>query len=201
MRIGVYGGTFDPIHIGHLVMASIAKEELQLDQVWMVPSYLPPHKIGEDRQPTTAFVHRLNMVSLAIQGREGFFVSDIEGKRLAPSYTIDTLTLLREQDPDVTWFFLCGADSLATIHTWHRAHDLLDGFPIGVFRRPGFDPGEIEQSLRRNRFNLERIVWIDTPELEISSTWLRMRLQQGKEVADLIPENVRSYIKEHQLYA
>lgn len=200
MRIGLYGGTFDPIHIGHLVMASMAKEQLNLDQIWLIPAYRPPHKDTMEHHPNSDFDQRLEMVRLAIQGREGFYVSDIEGKRREPSYTYDTLMELSRQHPSKEWVFLCGADSLAGISSWHRAKDLLDTFRVGVFRRPGYDLNKIREMLERAQLNTDHVSWIDTPELDISSTWLRQQLQSGKEVAELIPAAVQRFIKEHRLY-
>jgi nicotinate-nucleotide adenylyltransferase len=200
MRIGVYGGTFDPIHIGHLIMASLAKEQLELQQIWLVPAYRPPHKDTAEHHPASDFDCRLEMVKLAIEGRAGFYVSDIEGRRQKPSYTYDTLIELQRENPDVTWVFLCGADSLASIDSWYRAKDILDTFHIGVFRRPGYDPKRVDEILKQSHLNRNHVSWVDTPELDISSTWLRQRLQAGKEVAELIPVQVQRYIKEQRLY-
>src|ERR1700730_1511786 len=148
MRIGIYGGTFDPIHIGHLILANLAKEELHLDRVVFVPAFRPPHKENSDH-PVHEFSHRLRMVELAIQDIPHFEVSNMEEERAGLSYTYDTLyelSLAADNRDDL--IFLCGADSLSTITTWYRAHDLLQYFALGVFKRPSYKVRESIEHLR-----------------------------------------------------
>ncbi|UOF88897.1 nicotinate (nicotinamide) nucleotide adenylyltransferase [Fodinisporobacter ferrooxydans] len=199
MRTGVYGGTFDPIHIGHLIMATLAREELELDQVLWIPAYRPPHKDEQSNQPLSSYDHRLRMVELAIADRPYFSLSTIEGEKDGPSYTYDTLKQLQARRSD-TYLFLCGADSLATIDTWHRARDLMQEFTLGVFQRQEYQAQDVKRKLETLGFYFENVRWLDTPVFDVSSTWLRQRLRMGLGVADLIPHSVYNYIKEHGLY-
>lgn len=196
-RIGVFGGTFDPIHYGHLVIAEDARVYLQLEKVLFVPARQPPHKPSGSY---SAFPHRVRMTELAIADNPHFVLSLIEAKRPGPSYTVDTLRQLRaELGPDVELYFIIGMDSLANITTWHKPAELLTLCRVVVAERAGYsvDLAVLEEALPglRNRLEL-----IDTPELSISSTDLQRRVRSGLAIRYQLPPQVEKYIYEHRLY-
>ncbi|MDD4890137.1 MAG: nicotinate-nucleotide adenylyltransferase [Phycisphaerae bacterium] len=202
-RIGLYGGSFNPIHFGHLIPALAAAELLSLDKLIFVPSANPPHK------PAAAHLvapeHRLEMVRRAIEGNPQFDVSDIELKRAGPSYTIDTIAELRRQyGLDVLLHWLIGADSLADLGLWHRAGELVDACRIVTMARPGWP---VEKAIDRLRDKLTedqvaRLAGgvIATPLIEISATNIRHRIAAGKSVRYFLPGVVLHYIEQHALY-
>ncbi len=187
-KIGVYGGTFDPIHIAHLIVAEIAREQCGLDKVIFMPCAVPPHKemggVSEAR-------HRYNMVRLAVSDHPDFSVSDMEIKRGGTSYTIDTLRQLSAHfslDPSQL-FLIIGADSLADIDTWKEPEEIFRQATPVVAGRPG-----IKLPQNRNVFVLR------TPLLEISSTRLRSAVGNGSSIRYLVPAAVENYIDRHHLY-
>lgn len=196
-RLGVLGGTFDPIHHGHLVAAQEARYQLGLDLVLFVPAGNPPHKPS---RPISAAAHRLKMVELAIAGKPGFALSRVDVDRPGPCYTVDTLALLREEwGSGPTFFFIEGADSLAEITTWYRPQHLIQLSELAVVRRPG-----VELDLDRLEIELpglgERLHWVQMPLLEISSSELRARVRDGRPISYLLPQRVEAYIREQSLY-
>jgi len=196
-RLGVLGGTFDPIHHGHLVAAQEARHQLGLDLVLFVPAGNPPHKPA---RPISAAAHRLRMVELATAGRSDFALSRVDVDRPGPCYTVETLALLREEwGSTPTFFFIEGADSLAEITTWYRPHLLIQLSELAVVRRPG-----VELDLDRLEIELpglgERLHWVQMPQLEISSSELRARVRDGRPISYLLPESVEAYVREHGLY-
>jgi len=196
-RIGVLGGTFDPIHYGHLVIAEDARAYLHLEKVLFVPARQPPHK---PRNSYSAFQHRVRMTELAIANNPHFVLSLIEAQRPGPSYTVDTLRQLRaELGPNVELYFVIGMDSLASILTWYKPAELLGLCRIVVAERAGYhvDLAALEAALPGLRDKLELI---DTPELSISSTDLQQRVQRGLSIRYQVPPEVERYIYEHRLY-
>ena len=196
-RLGILGGTFDPIHHGHLVAAEEAHHQLQLDQVLFVPAGAPPHK---SRRPISPAHHRLRMVELAIAGKPYLAISRVDVDRAGPCYTVDTLELLRaEWGPEPTFFFIEGADSLADILTWYQPQRLIERCELAVVERPG-----VELDLPRLETHLPgltaRIHWVQMPRLEISSSDLRARVRAGRPIAYLVPAAVEAYIREQGLY-
>ena len=196
-RLGVLGGTFDPIHHGHLVAAQEAQYQLGLDLVLFVPAGNPPHKPA---RPISAAAHRLRMVELAIAGRSDFALSRVDLDRPGPCYTVDTLALLREEwGSGPTFFFIEGADSLAEITTWYRPQRLIQLSELAVVRRPG-----VELDLDRLETELpglgQRVHWVRMPQLEISSSELRVRVRDGRPISYLLPESVEAYVREQGLY-
>ncbi|OAN16163.1 nicotinate-nucleotide adenylyltransferase [Exiguobacterium undae] len=188
MKIGLMGGTFDPPHIGHLLIAEQAKEQLQLDAVWFLPAKLPPHK----QSTGTSADKRLQLVEAAIQCNEAFSVSDIEFERETKSYTYDTIRELKDRYPEHDFFFLIGADSLVSLGTWYRADDLYQEVRFGAVARPG------------SRYLIPegaQVTAVDMPLLEVSSTDIRQRVARGRSIRYLVPEPVRQLIKEWKLYA
>lgn len=196
-KIGILGGTFDPIHLGHLVAAQEAWWQLGLEQVLLVPAGHPYHK----RQPPVAEAfHRLKMVELAVMDTPYFSVSRVDLDRPGPGYTVDTLRLLRaELGPEPAFYFIEGADSLADILTWHRPQDILELAELAVVRRAGvdLDLSRLEQSLPGL---LARVHWIDMPWIDVSSHDLRARVREGRPIRFLVPAAVEDYIREQGLY-
>ena len=196
-RLGILGGTFDPVHHGHLVAAGEARHQLALDLVLFVPTGTPPHK---REQPILLAEHRLRMLELATAGREHFAVSTVDIDRSGPCYTADTLELLRaEWGPEPTFYFIEGADSLADILSWYRPQRILELCHLAVVERPGtkIDVDRLAQHLP----GLEsRLHWIQMPLLEISSSDLRARAIAGRPISYLVPRAVEAYIVEHTLY-
>ena len=196
-RLGILGGTFDPVHHGHLLAASEAHHQLSLDLVLFVPTGAPPHK---REQPISAAEHRLRMLDLATADCAYFAVSRIDVDRPGPCYTVDTLELLRvEWGPDPTFFFIEGADSLADLLTWYRPRRILELCRLAVVERPGTEI-DLDRLAQRLPGLQARLHWIQMPLLEISSRDLRKRVRTGQPISYLVPRAVEAYIMEHGLY-
>ena len=196
-RIGVIGGTFDPIHVGHLIIAQEALTRLGLDQIVFVPAGTPPHKLDH---PITDPEHRLEMVRLAVAGNERFSVSRIDIDRSGPCYTVDTIRLLQDAWSGGTEiYFLIGADSLIDLPTWHRPDLLLRLCHVVALARPGYqvDMAALEHRLPGIGCSIQLI---DAPTLDISATELRDRVRRGWSIRYLVPHDIESYIKRHCLY-
>ena len=196
-RLGIFGGTFDPIHHGHLVAAEEARHQLELDRVLFVPARVPPHKPAG---PITPASHRVRMVKLAIAGNPHFAVSRVDVDRPAPSYTVETMELLRaEWGPGPRFFFIEGPDSLSDIVSWYRPQRLIELCELAVVARPG---GEIDLPQLESRLPglSARLHWVEMPLLEISSTDLRARVRAGRPISYLVPLKVEAYIHRHGLY-
>lgn len=193
-RLGLLGGTFDPIHIGHLVMASYAIDALELDAVWFMPAQTPPHKDHE----IADVVHRSAMCRLAVDLDTRFSFSDLDLQGDSPSYTSELLERVHEQLPAVELVFLIGTDSLASFPTWHQPERILDLASLGVAERPGTVLHErVLDALPGLR---SRVQEFDSPLIELSSTEIRNRRRAGKSITYLVPEVVEDYIVEHGLY-
>ncbi|MCB0833782.1 MAG: nicotinate-nucleotide adenylyltransferase [Bacteroidetes bacterium] len=190
-RLGLFGGTFDPIHTGHLLIAQMALEHCQLDEVLFIPSARPPHKT--DRS-LIAFEHRLAMTSLAVAGSKSFAVSDVEQRFSDLSYTIQTLRWIQSHRPDCSFYLIIGSDSLLALPTWKQPEELVQRAELIVYRRLEYDPAQAEK-----RF-LEKAHLIDHPIIDVSSTWVRDRIQDGLSIRYLVPEHVEEYLIRHQLY-
>lgn len=193
-RLGILGGTFDPIHIGHLVMASYAIDALQLDKVWFMPAQTPPHK----KREITDVEHRVEMVHRAVNIDSRFEFSDLDLRGDTPSYTSDLLGTLNTMMPDTELVFLVGADSLANFSTWHEPETIIRLATLGVAERPG---SVIDNEVRDSVPGLaDRILEFDSPLIELSSTEIRERRQNHKSITYLVPEGVEDYIVERGLY-
>ena len=168
-RIGILGGTFDPIHIGHLVMASYAMDALNLDTVWFMPAQSPPHKPNG----ITPTVHRVEMVRRAVALDSRFQFSDLDLNPRGPSYTVELLARVQEREPHAELVFLMGADSLHSLPTWHDAEGIIARAEIGVAERPGTS---IDEDVRRAVPGLaQRLLEFDSPLIELSATEIRER--------------------------
>jgi nicotinate-nucleotide adenylyltransferase len=209
-RLGILGGTFDPVHYGHLDAGDAAQRALGLDEVRLIPAHDPPHRSIEPR--ASAF-HRFALVALAIDGRPGWRVSDAEVSRQGPSYTVDTLRGLRGEGwlPSQV-FFILGADAFAEIATWHEFPAVLDEAHFVVVARPGttLDAAVartpvVHQRVRAATAQLARagdhaIVLVEAATRDVSSTSVRARVAAGQPIDDLVPAAVARHIVSHQLY-
>ncbi len=201
-RIALFGGSFNPIHVGHLIVARSIVEQLGLDRLIFLPSARPPHKNGATLAEGD---HRCAMVRLAIADEPGFELSAYDYDRPGPSYTIDTVTHFRQTlGLEIILYWIIGADSLADLTTWYRVGALVDCCRIITARRPGFR--EVDWDRLRSRLSEEQIAVLragvlDTPMIEISATDIRRRVREGRTIRYLVPESVRAYIGEHGLYA
>lgn len=197
-RIGIMGGTFDPIHMGHLVMAEAVRMDYALDKVLFIPTGISPHKT---QFPVTSAIHRYIMTMMATYSNPYFFLSPIERDRPGPSYTIDTVrALVAQYEPGTEFYFLTGTDAVLELHTWNNIYELLDLCHFVAASRPG-KIRTIEQEIQRlGPKAVERIHRLTTPELEISSTDIRERVRMGKSIRYFVPENVEHYIHKEGLY-
>lgn len=192
MHVGVFGGTFDPPHVGHLVVARDALEALSLDRVLFVPAHRSPFKAGDGGTPAET---RLEMVERAVADDPGFEVSRIEVDRPAPSYTVDTLRSLAEREPGVRWTLLLGADQWASFGDWKEPREIARLARIAVLTREGRDPAEVDPGVD--------VPWTSVPvtRLDVSSTELRERVASGRTVRHRVSEAVRAFIESKELYA
>ena len=195
--LGILGGTFDPIHIGHLRIAEAVYERIALEKIIFIPAFVPPHKVGQDYAPAE---HRYAMTELAVKPYPHFTVSDMELRRSGVSYTIDTLRELRQIYPDKELDFIIGADSVAQLHTWNSINEMLQLATFVAAGRPGYE-GVMEEVVHHlGAAAAERIMLLHTPEYDISSTEIRTRLHEGASLAGLVPRAVEQYINAHNLY-
>ena len=198
-RIGLMGGTFDPIHYGHLVTAEGARVEFGLEKVIFVPSGRPPHKPAAH---VTAAEHRYLMTVLATLSNPYFDVSRIDIDRPGPSFTVDTVQEARQLwGPDAQIFFITGADAILEILTWKDPERLLSSCHVIAATRPGYDLSRLESSIGQlwARFS-HRIHVVQVPAMSISSSDIRERVRRGYPIRYLVPESVADYIYKHRLY-
>jgi nicotinate-nucleotide adenylyltransferase len=200
MRIGVFGGTFDPIHVGHLIIAEQCREQAQLDRVLFVPSARPPHKLG---QPLTPFDRRAEMIRLAIAGNPVFAVEDLEKDRPGPSYTADTLAELHRRDATAELHLILGADCLPDLPTWHEPARIVAQAKLLVVARPGWPSWDAEQLRSALKLAPDMPVQQQTiavPLLEIASRDLRQRVADGHSIRYFVSNAVAAYVAEKNLY-
>jgi nicotinate-nucleotide adenylyltransferase len=207
-RIGILGGTFDPIHTGHLDLADAASLALHLTRMYVITANLPPHR----PQPNASNFHRFAMVSLAVAGRQGWRASDLELRSPLPSYTSETLRKFHERDYQPgELFFVMGADSFAEIGAWHAYPTILEAAHFAVVSRPGFPAEALRRQLPdlANRMALPPaatgrteplIILIDAPTSDVSSTAVRRRCADGLSITGMVPAPVQQHIEQHGLY-
>jgi nicotinate-nucleotide adenylyltransferase len=196
-RIGLFGGTFDPPHLGHLILASEAKSQLELTRLLWTVTPDPPHK---QEQPITPLEHRLAMVRLAIEDNPSFELSEVELDRPGPHYTVDTIKLLADQNPGAEIVPVIGGDSLQDLPAWHQPREILYAAHwVGVMRRPG-EETNLEQLERELPGIKSKLHYVDAPLLEIASSEIRSRVATGKPFRYYLPDPVYEYINEHHLY-
>ena len=198
MKIGIMGGTFDPIHLGHLATAEAVRENFSLDEILFIPAARPPHKL---EKKVTDEKHRLAMTILATRSNKFFRVSDMELRRTGLSYTLDTMNELHKTFGRSTeLFFIIGADSLADLSKWHAARELVEKCHFIATTRPGVD---VDFSAVEKFFGAaakEHIHRVTTPGLEISSTDIREKVRLGRSIKYLVPEAIEEYIIKEELY-
>ncbi len=187
MKIGILGGTFNPIHIGHLILAEEIREKLGLDKIVFVPTCIPPHKSSADvAQPR----HRLAMIKAAIKGNRHFSVSDVEIKRKGPSYTIDTLKEFKDRYPGHDMYFITGSDLLNYLDAWKDLDQVITMVKFVVATRPGYPLEKIPSYIKT----------VDIRAVDISAFEVRQCVKEGKSFRYLVPEAVFGYIEKHSLY-
>ncbi|MFN2745251.1 MULTISPECIES: nicotinate-nucleotide adenylyltransferase [Bacillus] len=185
-KIGVFGGTFDPPHNGHLLMANEVLYKMGLDEIWFMPNQIPPHKQENSFSQSR---HRVEMLKLAIKGKRNFKLETIELEREGPSYTYDTVCLLKKRYPNDEFYFIIGADMIEYLPKWSNIDKLIEMIQFVGVKRPGF---QIETPYP--------LVFVDVPVFEVSSSLLRDRIKNRQPTDYLIPDDVKVYVKEHHLY-
>jgi nicotinate-nucleotide adenylyltransferase len=216
-KIGLLGGTFDPVHNGHLAVAHHVFRELSLDAIWFIPASSPPHKSAHgDTLPITAFHHRAAMLEKAISQYPSYLISEIETERSAPSYSIDTINiLLQDRGLQADLYFIIGADAFLEIDTWKRYKELPALVNFVVISRPGYPPDNVGTVIRKNFTNYTYDSLHETwssphskgvfilqhmDPVPISSTEIRKKVRRGEDIAGLVPQEVEDYIKRENLY-
>lgn len=200
MRIGVFGGTFDPIHYGHLLLAEQCREQGRLDQVLFIPAARPPHK---REQPLTPFAQRVEMLSLAIAGHPAFRIDDLEKDRPGPSFTVETLEELRQNHPGDDLFLLIGSDSLQDFPTWYQPARIIElAHLLVVSREDNFvvPLDDLRQALQLATDAPLRVHLVHMPLIGIASRDLRRRVTAGRSLRYFVPRAVEAYIVEKKLY-
>jgi nicotinate (nicotinamide) nucleotide adenylyltransferase len=198
-RLGIMGGTFDPIHYGHLVAAEMARGEFKLNKVLFIPTGNPPHKNRRDISPGEL---RYKMVERAVQDNSAFDISALEIEREGPSYTVETLRILRRIWPEHELYFITGTDALREIFSWREYEEILTLIQFIGAARPGFDAGEFLLKVQQEHPEIHgRIHHLEVPALAISSTDIRSRVRNGQPIRYLLPEPVRLFIEQRGLYA
>lgn len=184
-KVGILGGTFNPPHLGHLIMANEAYHAIGLDEVRFMPNFIAPHKNVHGASAE----QRLEMTQLAITGHPQFRIEDIEIRQGGVSFTYDTMVKLAEMEPGTEFYFIIGGDSIEGLPTWHRIEELAQLVRFIGVSRPGF----------HNRTPYP-VLMIDSPEMLLSSTMLRERAEEGRTLTFLVPEQVEAFIRKEQLY-
>ena len=188
-KIGLFFGSFNPVHNGHLMLANYIVEYTDLDSVWFVVS---PHNPFKDKKSLLDDHHRRDMLELAVKNDERFEVCDIEFYMPKPSYTIDTLVRLSERYPNTDFYLICGTDNLINFHKWKNYQVILDNYKLLVYPRKGYDGGGM--------LNHKSVQIIDAPEIEISSTFIRKAVAEGKDIRHFMPERSYKYMIDMNFY-
>lgn len=200
-KIGIFGGSFDPVHLGHLLLGEFCREQAQLDEVWFVPVKKAPHKADG---PIAIDKHRLEMLGLATWGQAGFQVSETEILRGGISYTVDTLEDLTQTHPKAEFFFLMGADSLNDFGTWRSPERICQlATPLVVVRGGEPEPqwDILQNYVEGDLVDIQRRHRIDFPAIGLSSSEIRKRVQEGRSIRFQTPRSVEEYIRTHAIYS
>lgn len=199
MRIGIFGGTFDPVHMGHLILAEQCRSQAALDEVWFVPSHSPPHKGAH----VTRFEQRCEMLELATAGHAAFRVSRLESELPEPSYTARTLEALHARHPEHEFFLLLGSDCLPDLPGWYEPRRVIEQAGLIVVPRPGVMLWTAERLARALALPVAavRVQFVACPMIEIASRELRRALHDGLSIRYLVPRAVEEYVRERKLYA
>jgi len=191
MNVGLFGGSFNPPHVAHLIVAEVVRDQFGLDEVWWIPNATPPHKPNDE---LVAVQHRLTMTERTVEGNPAFRVCGVEVERDGVSYTVETLRVLQDQHPDTDFALILGSDSLDHFADWHRPDEIAERVPLIVYKRPG-----AIESVANPRFAND-VQYAAAPVMEISGTEVRARRRADRSIRYLVPEAVRSYIHTHSLY-
>ena len=199
MRIGIFGGTFDPVHLGHLILAEQCREQAQLDQVWFMPAAHPPHKTGPG---LTRFEQRCDMLELATAGHAAFRIERLEKELTPPNYTAKTLAELRRQHPQHELFLLMGSDGLPDLPGWFEPRHVLEQVGLIVVPRPGVMLWTAERLATALGMEVHavRLRFVACPLIEISSRELRRAIEDGMSIRYQVPRSVEEYISDRKLY-
>jgi nicotinate-nucleotide adenylyltransferase len=197
VKVGIFGGTFDPIHLGHMVIAEQVMGELGLARVVFVPGGIPPHK--EASSVRASAEDRFDMVEAAVEGNERFSVDRVEVDAGRPMYSVETVQILKERSPGDEWFFITGADEVSNLLAWKDPDRLLEEVVMVAATRPGYDLSKL-QHLEAGLRNFDRIFPVECTRVDVSATGIRRRILQGKSVRYLVPEGVYRIIKDRSLY-
>jgi len=201
MRVGIFGGTFDPVHLGHLILAEQARDQGRLDEVWFLPAPRPPQK---EEQSLTRYDQRVEMLQLAIAGQPAFRIDELEKERDGPSYTVDTLAELKRRHPGNELLLLLGGDALADLPNWRDPAGILAQAGLLVMARPGvslLDAEQLRQRIALPAGVAVSLQFLQTPQIDIASRDLRRRVREGRSIRYLVPRAVEMYIAHHKLYA
>lgn len=198
MRKGIFGGTFDPIHQGHLIIAEQVADELDLEEVVFVPGGIPPHKKASSLRASAA--DRLEMVRAATAANPRFSVDTIEIEAGRPMYSVETVRLLKERHPHVEWYFIAGADEVSNLLSWKEPDRLLEEVVMVAATRPGYDLSKLSH-LEDALNNYDRIIPVECSRVDISASGIRRRMLRGRSVRYLVPEEVYRIMARKNLYA
>ena len=201
MRIGIFGGTFDPVHMGHLILAEQCRDQAQLDEVRFLPSYRPPHKA---EQAVTRFEHRCDMIELATAGHPAFKLDRIEKELPPPSYTANTLAELHRRHPGNEFFLLMGSDGLPDLPGWYEPVRVVEQAGLVVVPRPGvmlWTAERLAAALKLPDPSALRLRFVACPMIEIASRELRRAMADGMSIRYMVPRAVEEYIRDRKLYA
>jgi nicotinate-nucleotide adenylyltransferase len=196
VRLGILGGTFNPPHLGHLICAQEAYLHLRLDRVMLIPAHIPPHKAVEEDPGAE---HRLELCQIAVRGDERLVVSDIEVQRDGPSYTVDTLEVLKTRAPDTELFLIVGGDIAAGFPRWREPERVLSLASLAVAQREGTDRSTIDAALAQVKGG-DRATFFPMPMISISSSAIRDRTRASQPIKYMVPDAVAAYISDHGLY-
>ncbi len=188
-KIGLYFGSFNPVHVGHMIIANYMVEHSKLDMIWMVVS---PHNPNKQKKSLAKDYDRLQLVNIAIGENTGIMASDIEFALPKPSYTIDTLVYLKEKYPTDDFCLIMGGDNLMSFHKWKNYELILDHHDIYVYRRPGYELGRLEDH--------DRVTVLEAPLLSISASYIRSQIKKGKSIEYLVPDKVYEYLEGSNIY-
>jgi nicotinate-nucleotide adenylyltransferase len=191
MDVGLFGGSFNPPHVAHRIVAEVARDQFGLNEVWWIPNATPPHKSSDELADVE---HRLEMTKRVVSGNSSFRLCDIEIERAGVSYTVETVRALQTQHSDTDFCLIIGSDSLDHFDEWHRPDEIAERIPLVVYKRPGvIDTVPDPQFARHVRY-------VAAPVMEVSGTEIRSRRRAGRTIRYLVPEEVYTYIKNNGLY-
>ena len=191
MDIGLFGGSFNPPHVAHLIVAEVVRDQFDLSEVWWIPNATPPHKPDDE---LVAVKHRLEMTRRVVESNPHFRVCDLEVQREGVSYTVETVRVLQDQHPDTDFALIIGSDSLDHFGEWHRPDEIAERVPLIVYKRPG-----AIEAVAEPRF-ANHVRYVAAPVVEVSGTEIRARCRAGRTIRYLVPVAVRTYIEAHDLY-